>query len=179
MLPTLLIAVCVVLRIVPHPPNFAPVGAMAVFAGRTLKPAAAFGLVIVAMFLGDVVLAWLRGYSVVSLVTPFIFGGFLLQAWLGRRLRSRTGGAIGAALLGSLGFFLLSNFGVWVAGALYAHTAAGLGDCYVEAIPFFGATVLGDVVWTVVLNALYRPAGVRLERRSFWVPVPMKELGIV
>src|SRR5262249_49706497 len=62
MLPTLLIALCVVLRIVPHPPNFAPVGASAVFAGRTLKPWMALSLIALAMFSGDAILAWVHGY---------------------------------------------------------------------------------------------------------------------
>lgn len=179
MLPTLLIILCVVLRVVPHPPNFAPVGATAVFAGRTLKPWMAIVLVAAAMFVGDVVLARLHGYPVVSLVTPFVYGGFFVQALLGRLLRSKKGGAIGAAVGGSVAFFVLSNFGVWAAGATYPHAAAGLGACYVAAIPFFGGTLLGDIVWTVVLSAVYRPAAARLESRPLWVPVPTKELAVV
>jgi hypothetical protein len=179
MLPALLVALCVVLRIVPHPPNFAPVGATAVFAGRTLKPWMAIVLVAVAMFVGDAILAGLHDYPVVSFVTPFVYGGFFVQALLGRLLRSKKGGAIGAAVGGSIAFFVLSNFGVWVEGGMYPHTADGLGACYVAAIPFFGGTLLGDIVWTLVLSAAYRPVAARLEARAHWVPVPTKDLAVV
>lgn len=173
MIPILLLVLCVVLRVVPHPPNFAPLGAMAVFAGRTLSPWVARASVVVAALVGDVVLARLHGYTVVSLVTPFVYGAFLLQAWLGRRLRARRGGALGAAALGALAFFTLSNFGVWVAGGLYPHTAAGLGACFVAALPFLGGTLAGDVLWTAALSLAYRPLAARLESRDGWVPVPM------
>lgn len=179
MLPALLIVLCIVLRVVPHPPNAAPVGAAAVFAGRTLRPWQAIGVVTVAMFVGDAILAHLHGYSVVSFVTPFVYAGFFAQALLGRLLRSKKGGAIGAAVGGSVGFFVLSNFGVWAVGGIYPHTAAGLGACYAAAIPFFRGTLLGDIAWTLVLSAIYRRAAARLESRPLWVPVPTKELAVV
>lgn len=176
MLPTLLVALCVVLRIVPHPPNFAPVGATAVFAGRTLRPWPAIGLVIAAMFAGDAALAWLHGYAVVSAVTPFVYGGFLAQALLGRALRSKRGGAVGAAVFGALAFFVLSNLGVWAAGGLYPRTSAGLVACYLAALPFLGGSLLGDVAWTMVLSLAYRPLAARLATRRLWVPVAPVEL---
>lgn len=176
MLPVLLISLCVVLRIVPHPPNFAPVGAAAVFAGRTLKPWMAGSLVVVSMFFGDLVLSRIHGYALVSWVTPFVYGGFLVQALFGRLLRQKKGGALGAAVLGALSFFAISNFGVWVAGTMYPHTLGGLGACYIAAIPFLGGTLIGDVVWTAILSVVYRPAAARLDAHRFWVPVPAEEL---
>lgn len=179
MVPMVFLLLCVVLRVVPHPPNFAPVGATAVFAGRTMRPWMAFALVAVAMFVGDVILARLHGYPIVSRVTPFVYGGFFAQAALGRALRSRKGGAIGAAVGGSIAFFVLSNFGVWLAGGMYPHTATGLSACYVAALPFFGGTLLGDVIWTLALSLAYRPLAARLESRQGWVPVPTRELAAV
>lgn len=179
MLPTLLIVLCVILRVVPHPPNFAPVGATAIFAGRTLKPWMALTLVVTAMLVGDVILANLHGYPVVSFVTPFVYGAFFLQAMIGRLLRSKKGGAVGAAIAGSFTFFVLSNFGVWAAGDVYARTAEGLTECYVAAIPFFGGTLLGDFAWTLILSTAYLPVAARFESRPFWVPVPTKELAVM
>jgi hypothetical protein len=178
MLPVLLVALCVVMRVVPHPLNFAPVGAAAVFAGRTLKAWMAMALVIVAMFVGDVLLAWLRGYPVVTAVTPFVYAGFIAQALLGRALRARRGGALAAATLGACAFFALSNLGVWLMGTTYSLDVSGLVACYVAAIPFFGATLLGDILWTAVLSMLYRPLARRLESRPLWVPVPVSDLGL-
>lgn len=155
MIAVLLVLLCVVFRVVPHPPNYAPVGATAVFAGRTMPPLFGVGLVVLGMFLGDAALAWMHGYPLVSGVTPFVYGGFVAQWSLGRVLRRRRFGAVIAALLGSIAFFMLSNFGVWAAGNFYSHDAAGLSSCFVAAIPFFGATVLGDLIWTLILTAAH------------------------
>lgn len=171
-----MIVLCVVLRVLPHPPNFAPVGATAVMAGRTMPPWLALATVCIAMFLADLALARIHGYAVVSLVTPFIYAGFATQMLLGRWLRARSGGAIAAAILGSCAFFVLSNAGVWAFGSLYPLTAAGLSACFVAAIPFFGATLAGDVLWTVALSLAYRPLAKRLEHRPAWVPVPTSQI---
>lgn len=179
MLPALLVALCVILRVVPHPPNFAPVGATAVFAGRTMKPWMATALVIVAMFIGDAVLAGLRGYPVVTAVTPFVYGGFVLQAAFGRRMRGFRGGALVAAVLGSCSFFVLSNLGVWLGSRMYVHDAGGLLACYAAAIPFFGAALLGDIVWTVLLSVAYRTLAKWLASRPGWVPESGEELALV
>jgi len=112
MLPALMIVLCVALRVIPHPPNFAPVGATAVFAGRTLPPWLAIGLTWVAMLLGDLALSRIHGYPFFTSVTPFVYGGFAVQALFGHVLRRRRGGAVGAATLGATAFFVLSNFGV-------------------------------------------------------------------
>jgi len=170
MLPVLMIVLCVALRVVPHPPNFAPVGATAVFAGRTLPPWLAIGLTWVAMFLGDLALSQIHGYRLFTWVTPFVYGGFAFQALLGRVLRRRRGGALGAAALGATAFFVLSNLGVWVGGR-YGHTWSGLFACYVAAIPFFGPTLASDVLWTLALTLVFRGFASRLESRGrWWVP---------
>ncbi|AKV00512.1 hypothetical protein AKJ09_07175 [Labilithrix luteola] len=151
-------------------------GATAVFAGRTMKPWAASALVIAAMFVGDAALSLLRGYPLVTAVTPFVYGGFVIQAAIGRFLRARKGGAIGAAVLGACVFFVLSNFGVWVGGHTYTHDLSGLTTCFVAAVPFFGGTLLGDVVWTMILSVAYRPLAARLAARPGWVSVPAAQI---
>jgi hypothetical protein len=179
MLPALLVALCVVLRVVPHPPNFAPVGASAVFAGRTMKPWTAALLVVAAMLAGDAVLALVHGYPFVSAETPFVYAGFLAQVALGRWLRGRKGGALSGAALGAVAFFVLSNAGVWVTSAMYTHDGAGLVTCFVEAIPFFPATLLGDVLWIAILSLAYRPLAKRLASRPGWVPAPTAETALL
>lgn len=177
MLPTLLVLLCVVLRVVPHPPNFAPIGATAVFAGRSMPLAQAIVLVVLAMLASDAALARLNGYPIFDAVTPFVYGGFCFQALLGRWLRARRGGALGAALLGATGFFTISNLGVWVASGMYPHSFAGLTACYTAALPFFGATVAGDLIWTAILCGGYGFAARRWDQDRFWIPVRASELG--
>lgn len=170
MLAIALILLCTLFRIVPHPPNVAPVGATAVLAGRTLRPLHAIAITVAAMVVSDLALAWIHGWRPFGPASLFIYGGFAAQVLIARGLRRVRGGAIGAALLGGTVFFLLSNFSVWLFGALYPPTTAGLWACYVAAIPFFAATLVGDVVWTLVLTTAYQAAARRLADRPFWVP---------
>jgi hypothetical protein len=57
----------------------------------------------------------------------------------------------GASVAGSVLFFLVTNFGVWARDGLYAHTMAGLAECYVAAIPFFQNALVGDLFYTAAL----------------------------
>lgn len=138
-------------RLIPHPPNFAPVGGMSLFAGARLPGWQAYLLPIVLMLVTDPLVG---GYS---RVTPLIYASFLINVWIGRRLRySESAMRIGAAaVLCSVQFFLLTNFGTWAASSIYPHSAAGLLTCYLDAIPFFGRTLAGDLVTSGVLFGLH------------------------
>lgn len=141
-------------RLLPHPPNFTPVGAMALFGGATFASRkAAFAVPLAALFLSDLVLGLVRYGAAVFVSMPFVYGSFMLTVCLGLLVRCRrsplTIGA--AALANSVLFFAVSNFGVWLQGNLYPKTLEGLAACYVAAIPFFRNTLAGDVLFTVVL----------------------------
>jgi hypothetical protein len=134
-------------RLVPHPPNFSPVTAMALFGGACfVKTRWAFIVPLTAMFLSDVVLGFDR-------FTPVVYGSFALIVGLGILLRSHRGAVptAFAAVTASLLFFLLTNFAVWAFGTLYPKTTEGLLACYVAAIPFFQNTLVGDLAYTAVL----------------------------
>ncbi len=169
MLAVLLVLVCAVFRIIPHPPNFAPVGATAVLAGRTLKPPTAIAVTLAAMALADVVLAALYGWRPFGIGTLFIYGGFAAQVLIARALRRWRGGALAAAVLGATVFFTLSNFAVWLLSSMYPRTLDGLVLCYLAALPFFASTLIGDVLWTIALALAWRSLATRLSRRRGWV----------
>ena len=175
MLAVLVVFVCAFFRVIPHPPNFAPVGATAVLAGRTLKPLTAIAVTLAAMALADLALAAIHGWQPFGIGTLFIYGGFAAQVLIARALRKHRGGAIGAALFGATAFFALSNLGGWVLGGLYPRTVDGLVTCYVAALPFFGATLFGDVLWTIALVFAWRTIAQRLARRHAWVPADSLE----
>ena len=169
MLAVLLVLVCAFFRIIPHPPNFAPVGATAVLAGRTMRPLTAIVVTLAAMTLSSAVLGWMHGWQAFGIGTLFVYSGFAAQVLIARALRKVRGGAIGAALLGACVFFAVSNFGVWAMGGLYPRTLAGLEACYIAALPFFGATLAGDVLWTIALVLGWRSIAERLAGRRAWV----------
>jgi hypothetical protein len=141
------IAVAAALRLIPHPPNFSPIDAMALFSGAYLgRRALAFAAPLGAMLLSDLILGFYSGvwitYIAIAVVVPI--GWLLLQ----RRPPARIGIA---AVASSIAFFLISNFGTWAVSGMYAHSLAGLGACYVAAIPFFQNTVAGDLFYAVLL----------------------------
>lgn len=145
-----LIVVGVLSRIVPHPPNVtAVVGAslLAAYGIRNLWVAALVPVAIMA--LSDVVLGW-HGSAL------FTYAGMLAATFIGRGLiREVSVLRLGtAAFLSSAAFFVISNFGVW-AGGYYGYSLAGLVACYLEAIPFWGYSLVGDLGSTAVLFGLY------------------------
>jgi hypothetical protein len=134
-------------RLIPHPPNFSPIATLALFGGaKFADKRLAFFVPLAAMFLSDLVL------GLHSLI-PIVYGSFALIVCLGFWLRRRQSvWAIGgAAIVGALLFFVLTNFGVWAMGQMYPKTPAGLVDCYVAAIPFFQNTLLSDLFYAALL----------------------------
>ena len=132
--------------------NFAPVGALSLFAGARLRGWQAYLLPIALMAVTD---PFRGGYS---FATPFVYASFLINVWIGSRLRNteNPGWIAGAALVGSVQFFLLTNLAMWLAPhSLYAHTLGGLATCYVEGILFFRNTLLADLLFTAVFFALH------------------------
>ena len=135
------------LRLVPHPPNFTPIGAMALFSGAYLgRRPLAFALPLAALLLSDLVLGFYHGVATVYATDALIvlIGSIALQ----RRSAIRVGAA---ALASSVIFFVLTNLGMWAFSGFYPRTLIGLEACYVAAIPFFQNTVAGDLFYSALL----------------------------
>ncbi len=135
-------------RLFDHPINFTPVGAMALFAGATLKDRRwAIGLPLLAMLLSDTLLGF-------HATMPFVYVALALSVLIGGRLSThrRQPLYVGAgSLAASAVFFVVTNLGVWLAGDWYPRTLAGLQQCFVMAVPFFHHTVAGDLLFSTVL----------------------------
>src|ERR1700738_1203694 len=120
-----------IIRIVPHPWNLAPVGAMALFSGAVIRNRVmAFVFPLLAMLAGD----FFVGFHILM---PVVYVSFVISTtigfWLGeRRGVGRLGGAV---LLGAIQFFLITNFGVWAFSNFYPKTFAGLMVCYAAGVP--------------------------------------------
>ena len=146
-----LIVLAAVLRIAPHPWNFTPVGAMALFAGAMLRDRRlAFLFPLLALFAGDLFI----GFHKLMFV---VYTSFLLNVAIGLWLRDRrTISRISlATLAGAIQFFLITNFAVWQFLSGYPHTASGLVACYAAGIPFFWNTLAGDAVYAALLFGAY------------------------
>lgn len=163
-LATLMIVVAAILRVVPHPWNFTPVGAMALFAGATFsRRREAFLVPMATMFLGDLLLEFFTGYGLHSGM-PVIYGCFAVTVVLGFFLKKRKTSvlAVGAAATFSATFFfVVTNYWQWLVSPLYARTFDGLVTCYVAGLPFYRNMILADLIYTGLLLGTF----VWMERR--------------
>ena len=145
-------------RFLPHPPNFTPIAAMALFSGAFLKNKKLSLIVpIGAMLLSDAILEFYKpGYGFHA-TTPYVYGSLMLITLLGITLQKnrKPGNAFGASLLGTLLFFLITNFGTWLSQSLYPHTGTGLLECYTMGLPFLKYSFTGDLFFNLVLFGGY------------------------
>lgn len=147
-------------RLLPHPPNFAPIGAMALFGGAAFGSLSlAFAVPFTAMLLSDLALG-VMFYDLSSALGPMsvlIYGCFAFNVILGHRVRNeRTVRSLTlATLTGSAIFFVVTNLGVWLTGGLYPRTHEGLVTCFVAALPFLQNTLLGDAIYTTLLFGVF------------------------
>jgi hypothetical protein len=142
-------------RLAPHPPNVTPIGAMALFGGACfISRRTTYLLPLAAMLLSDLVLGATR-YDLRSLIAtqPVVYICILATTAIGQCIADRRSAwqVGGAALAGSLLFFLVTNLTTWASGQLYALTASGLAECYTKAIPFFRNSLIGDAAFTAIL----------------------------
>lgn len=155
----ILIALGVAGRLLPHPPNFTPMAAIALFAGFIfIKRYMAVVAVISTMLLcdyfafGSLSVSWFGSKSMfvvyLALLFPIVFKNFLQKKLGVLRI-------FGAALTSSSVFFLATNFAVWAFSPMYEKTFEGLVLCYTMAIPFFQNTVAGDLIWSGVIFGTY------------------------
>jgi hypothetical protein len=130
-------------RLVPHLPNFTPLGAMALYAGANVGGRKAFLLPILTMLFSDLIL----GFHSTMI---FVYGSFALTVLIGRIIRTRQGikNVAFAAFSSSIIFFLITNFGVWLMSGMYPHNFQGLMTAFAMGILFFRNTLLGDMFFS-------------------------------
>ena len=146
------IIVAVLVRLFPHPPNVAPITAVALFAGTHFsRKHWAILMPILAMLVTDVFLGF-------SMITPIVYLAFVGVTALGFVLKKMN---IGTVLLSSLLFFVVTNLGVWF--LYYPLTPEGLMTCFTLALPFFVYAVVGDLFFSAALLFGYRYAAKRFQ----------------
>lgn len=141
-----ILLVAALFRVLPHPPNVAPIAAMALFAGAYFTDRKlAFVLPFAALLLSDLVLGF---HS--SMV--FVYGAFAATVVMGLALQAhrRPLPILGAALGSSVLFFVVTNFGAWLSHDMYPKTIEGLMAAYTAGIPFFRNTVAGDLLFVAL-----------------------------
>lgn len=157
-----------VIRFIPYEhrmPNFVPVGALFLFAGARLKPGPLWLLPFGLLAGIDLYFLGVRNWD----PSPFTYVSYAVYLALGWWLLSRSESPvrIGAApIVGSIVFFLLTNFGVWLQHAMkpemfvgapfqFPPTFAGLLACYEAALPFYRGTIIADLIFTAAFFATH------------------------
>lgn len=153
LVPLIFIIVAVTSRLMPHPDNFAPIAALAIFSGVYLPKKYALIIPLVAMLVSDYFVGFYE-----PMVMVFVYGSFLIAGLIGWWLRSHKNvvTVLGSALMASVLFYLTTNFAVWLLpNSSYTKDLAGLLNSYIAAIPFFKNTLMGDLFYSVVLFGGY------------------------
>tara|TARA_B100001250_G_C19651500_1_gene722886 strand:+ start:197 stop:679 length:483 start_codon:yes stop_codon:yes gene_type:complete len=136
-----MIVLAVATRLLPHPPNVAPITGIALFAAHRFNDKKlVFLLPLLCMVITDIFLGF-------HTIIPFVYLSIIAISTLGLYSKKISNGVV---LKSSTIFFLVSNFGVWLLG--YPNTIAGFISCYTLALPFFFNTIIGDLFFYHVLN---------------------------
>ena len=148
---TLMVFIAAFVRLLPHPPNFAPIAAIALFGGAYFnKRSLAFIVPLTAMFLTDAIIGFYSyGWVVYISFALIVLIGIVML----RKVTIKN--VILASLTASVSFFVITNFGVWALGTLYAKTTSGLLESYIAAIPFFQNSLIGDLFFSGVMFGVY------------------------
>ena len=162
MLAILLLVFGIATRFITHEPNFTPVTAIALFGGVYLTRKYAILLPLALMMLSDIVI----GTHDTML---FTWGSFALIAMMGLWVRNHKSPAtiVGSSTFLAILFFIITNFGVWLAGSLYPPTAEGLSSCFIAAVPFFRNTLLSSLGYSLVLFGSYELIAHRVKNTRF------------
>jgi len=132
-----IIVIAIFSRLIPHPPNFTPITAIALFSIINFKNKyIGLSIPIVCLLISDLIIG-------ISLINLFVYLSFIVISGVGYIFGKIN---LKSILLSSLIFFLVTNFGVWLIG--YPNTLEGFVACYIAAIPFFGWTVAGDLFYS-------------------------------
>ncbi len=159
-----LILVGMAVRLLPHPANFTPLAAIALFSGVYLPRRFALVVPLAVMVASDALIGFHN-------LVLFTWGSFALIGvigwWVQKHKHVTT--VIGGALAGSLLFYLVTNWAVMQFGTMYPHTISGLLGSYAAGIPFFRNMLLGDLFYTSTFFGAYELAerlGVRIGARA-------------
>lgn len=155
---TAIIVFGVIARLLPHFPNFAPMGALALFAVAFYKrkylalviPGLAWWLS--DLYLNNMIYNSADGFTLFTADQFFSLFALTLIVILGKRLFKKVNApnVMIGSLSASLIFFVVSNLGVWMQGILYPKTLQGLVECYSMALPFYRGTLVSDLIFTGV-----------------------------
>ena len=142
-------------RFIPHPPNFTSLLAISfyipiIFGSRFIPS------VVISLFLTDIVLG-------LHSTMLFTWGSVVLIGIISRYFNSSLITRLTGALTGAVLFFIITNFGVWITG-YYGYSLRGFINCYLLAIPFFSYSLISTLIFSVIIETLYKLYKVKIKK---------------
>jgi hypothetical protein len=165
--PISLILILAFARLIPHPPNFTPIIAVAIISGYFFKNFNLSALtLLVAMLISDLFIGFYENVI-------FVYASLLLITFIFHKISYKINfkNLFIYGFAGSVIFFVVSNFGVWALGSpgvydiAYEKSLSGLIQCYILAIPFFGNTFLSTLIFSYPAIFIYRTLPTRSSAR--------------
>ena len=132
-------------RLIPHPPNFTPILGMAVFAGTVFdRKMFSFLIPLLAMILSDLFLGFHGNMLIIyfAICLNVVIGIYFISKISYLRICF-------SLVFGSLVFFIITNFAVWLSSGMYPYSLEGLLACYTMALPFLQNTIISTVLYGV------------------------------
>lgn len=148
------IAICILGRLLPHPPNMTPLCSVCLFSGHKLPSWLSYCVSIISLFVSDAMLSYLYGYDMFGAWSFFTYSGFLFITFIGSFFMKgdlNIGRLFFYVVMASCIFWLWTNFGVWLSYTLYPKNLDGFISCYVAALPFLRNSIIGDVIFSAAI----------------------------
>lgn len=141
----MIVLVAILSRLIPHPANFVPIGALFLFSGARISGKAKYIIPFVVMIISDLFLGF-------HATMPFVYGALILAIFIGKYIKKTSFNPIFfSSILSSILFFIITNFGVWAMEQMYTKDINGLINAYIMGIPFFRNTLFSDLLYSFIL----------------------------
>ena len=157
-----LILILALSRLMPHPDNFTPIIALAIMSSYFFRNVNfSYAIMLFSMLLADFFIGF---YSHMLFVYISLFLIVLIFFKISKKMNYKN--LFIFSFFGSVIFFLISNFGVWLVGNLYERNINGLIECYFMAIPFFKNTIISTLIFSYSSLIIYKSSNKYFVTRS-------------
>ena len=152
-------------RVLPHPYNFTPLIAVTLLSSYAISNrilallVPLMGFWLSDLFMNNIIYAgYYSNFTIFNSGMIWTYGAIIFVGLMGSSLIKKisSGKVVLASLSGSTIFYIISNFGVWALSPMYAKSAAGLIQCYSLALPFYGTSLIGDLLYSSLLFGAYK-----------------------
>ena len=147
-------------RLVPHPPNFVPILAGAIFMPFMVQRSLGIFVPLIVMLLSDIIIG-LHGLMI------WTYGSLVLITLLSyKTIEKNFVSVLKLASVSPIIFFLLTNFGVWLSSTIYSPDLAGLINSYLMGLPFLANSLISTILFSSCFYAIYHSLNLKTKLES-------------